>query len=594
VAAITLETNQNGSVKKGVAVNRLLELWNDMDGRRRGLLVGGIAALGIVLLILTRIASQPSYGLLYSGLDPAAAGEVVEAISARGIAHRVEGDSIFVDSTERDALRLALASEGLPANGAQGYELLDSLSGFGTTSQMFDAAYWRAKEGELSRTIIASPSIRAARVHIANPSSDPFQPTREVTASVAIRPAAGGLAPGHAQALRYLVASSVPGLSPENVTVVDADSGQVMGAQDQMTPAADAAGRAEQMRTNIERLLAARVGPGNAVVQVAVELETARETVLERVIDPNSRVIIATETEELDNTSRDGAGAGVTVASNLPDGEGGEGEGSSAQTTESRERVTFDLSELQRETETGPGAVRRITVAVLLNGVEEVGADGTVETIPRAETEIEALSDLVRSAVGFDETRGDVVTVQSMVFDAAAITDLTEAGFADRFNVDIGRIVQTALLALVALAIVFGLLRPMFFANRPTSATRLDLPPPEPAAGLPALSTDIPAPADGMPAIGEMNIAEDFGISEPMSANEMGDVSGSAPRSDMIGEAFDRALPMMMAGALTEEETQNLEQLDPVERLRLLIQEREEETVQILRNWMNEDDEAPQ
>jgi flagellar biosynthesis/type III secretory pathway M-ring protein FliF/YscJ len=97
-----------------------------------------------------------------------------------------------------------------------------------------------------------------------------------------------------------------------------------------------------------------------------------------------------------------------------------------------------------------------------------------------------------------------------------------------------------------------------------------------------------------MPAIGEMNIAEDFGISEPMSANEMGDVSGSAPRSDMIGEAFDRALPMMMAGALTEEETQNLEQLDPVERLRLLIQEREEETVQILRNWMNEDDEAPQ
>jgi flagellar M-ring protein FliF len=571
-------------------VNKLLELWNDMDGRRRGLLIGGIAALGIVLLILTRIASQPSYTLLYSGLDAAAAGEVVEAISARGVAHRVEGDSIFVDSAERDALRLALASEGLPANGPQGYELLDSLSGFGTTSQMFDAAYWRAKEGELSRTIIASPAIRAARVHIANPSADPFQPTRDVTASVAIRPAAGGLAPGHAQALRYLVASSVPGLSPDNVTVIDADSGQVMGAQDQMSPAADAAGRAEQMRTNIERLLAARVGPGNAVVQVSVELEMARETVLERVIDPDSRVIIATETEELDNTSRDAAGGGVTVASNLPDGEGAGGEGSSAQTTESRERVTFDMSELQREVEREPGAVRRITVAVLLNGVEEVGVDGAVQTVPRAEAEVEALTNLVRSAVGYDETRGDVVTIQSMAFDAAAITELTEAGFVDRFNVDIGRIVQTALLSLVALAIVFGLLRPMLSSSRSATDGSIDLPPLEPSPGLPAPVNAAASGADPIAALGDGAFASDIGSSADVSA--VPDEKSFKPEN--IGDAFDRALPMMMAGAMSEEAAQNLSHMDPVERLRLLIQEREEETVQILRNWMNEDDEAPQ
>lgn len=561
-----------------------------MDGRRRGLLIGGIAALGIVLLILTRIASQPSYTLLYSGLDAAAAGEVVEAISARGVAHRVEGDSIFVDSSERDALRLALASEGLPANGPQGYELLDSLSGFGTTSQMFDAAYWRAKEGELSRTIIASPAIRAARVHIANPSADPFQPTRDVTASVAIRPAAGGLAPGHAQALRYLVASSVPGLSPDNVTVIDADSGQVMGAQDQMSPAADAAGRAEQMRTNIERLLAARVGPGNAVVQVSVELEMARETVLERVIDPDSRVIIATETEELDNTSRDAAGGGVTVASNLPDGEGAGGEGSSAQTTESRERVTFDMSELQREVEREPGAVRRITVAVLLNGVEEVGANGVAQTVPRADAEVEALTNLVRSAVGYDETRGDVVTIQSMAFDAAAVTELTEAGFVDRFNVDIGRIVQTALLSLVALAIVFGLLRPMLSASRTAPAGSIDLPPPEPSPGLPAPMNAIAPGFDPIAALGDGAFASGAGPSDGTPA--VSDETSMLPRN--IGDAFDSALPMMMAGAMSEEAAQNLSQMDPVERLRLLIQEREEETVQILRNWMNEDDEAPQ
>ncbi|MBY4894053.1 flagellar M-ring protein FliF [Rhodobacteraceae bacterium N5(2021)] len=569
---------------KGNVLNALLEMWNGLDGRRRGLLIGGIAALAVVLVILTRIASQPSYQILYSGLDPAAAGEVLDALAARGVAHRIDGDQIFVDATQRDELRMALAGEGLPANGPQGYELLDSLSGFGTTSQMFDAAYWRAKEGELSRTILASPAIRAARVHIANPSSDPFQPTNEVTASVAIRPSSGGLAPGHAQALRYLVASSVPGLRPENVTVIDADSGQVLGGQGQMTPAADAAGRAVQLQQNIERLLAARVGPGNAVVQVSVELETARETILERVIDPESRVIIATDTEELDNATTDGAAAGVTVASNLPDGDGAAGEGSSAQTTESRERVTFDMSELQREIEREPGDIRRITVAVLLNGVEEVNNNGTVETIPRPAAEVEALTELVRSAMGYDEARGDLVTIQSMAFDAAAITDLTEASFADRLNLDLGQIIQTLVLALVALAIAFGLLRPLISRATPNGLNTL--PPLDPAGSLPAPQVEAAFDPAALPMATATDLPELPGAAS--SAEPLPPLS----QLSQMGVAFDDALPMMMSGALTEEVEQNLEDMDPVDRLRLLIQEREEETVQILRSWMNEDEET--
>lgn len=568
---------------KGIVLNTLLEMWNGFDGRRRGLLIGGIAALAVILVILTRIASQPSYQLLYSGLDPAAAGEVVDALAARGVAHRIEGDQIFVDATRRDELRMALAGEGLPANGPQGYELLDSLSGFGTTSQMFDAAYWRAKEGELSRTILASPSIRAARVHIANPSSDPFQPTNEVTASVALRPASGGLAPGHAQALRYLVASSVPGLRPENVTVIDADSGQVLGGQGMMTPAADAAGRASQLQQNIERLLAARVGPGNAMVQVSVELETARETILERVIDPESRVIIATDSEEMDNASSDGASAGVTVASNLPDGDGASGEGSTAQTTESRERVTYDMSETQREVEREPGDIRRITVAVLLNGTDQVNASGTMETIPRPNAELEALTELVRSAVGYDEMRGDMVTIQSMAFDAAAITDLTEAGFADRINLDVGQIIQTLVLAIVALAIAFGLLRPLL-TRAPSDLNTL--PPLEPLSGIPAPAGGAGLENASLPAVASTNLPE---ITAPLPA---GDASDSLPAISQMGNAFDDALPMMMAGALTNETEQSLESMDPVDRLRHLIQEREEETVQILRSWMNEDEGA--
>ena len=112
------------------------------------------------VLGLARMAAQPSMALLYAGLEPGPAGEVIEALEARGVQIQVEGGSILVPATERDALRMTLAAEGLPTNSTKGYELLDGLSGFGTTSQMFDAAYWRAKEGELARTILSSPSIR--------------------------------------------------------------------------------------------------------------------------------------------------------------------------------------------------------------------------------------------------------------------------------------------------------------------------------------------------------------------------------------------------------------------------------------------------
>jgi len=560
-------------------MNTLTGFWDALDTRRRAFLIGGAAALLVVVLILVRLVSAPSYALLYSGLDPAAAGEVVEALEARGVPYRISGDTIEVEAGQRDAMRMALAGEGLPANGPQGYELLDSLSGFGTTSQMFDAAYWRAKEGELARTILASPRIRAARVHIANPSADPFQPVQDVTASVAIRPAAGGLAPGHAQALRYLVASSVPGLSPENVTVIDADSGQVLGGQDQVTPAADAAGRADTLRLNIERLLAARVGPGNAVVQVSVELDTARETILERLIDPDSRVVIATETEERENATRDGGGAGgdVTVASNLPDGDAAEGDGSSAQSTETRERVSYDLSETQREVEREPGAIRRISVAVLLNGVPEIGADGVERLVPRTPEELAALEALVRSAVGYDAARGDSVTIDSMAFDASALTGLETASFTDRVSLDLGRVLQTIVLGVVALAIAFGLLRPLLRARaaeeEPSAAPALA------GAGMPEMAgapLGVPAPVqrtDQPQLAAPPDAAGGAAQSNPGQAGGLS-AAGLLPAAPNLAAPGADPLP-----------------LDPVERLRRLIEEREEETVEILRSWMEEDEE---
>ena len=151
------------------------------------------------------MAGTPGMALLYSGLEGTTSGEVIAALDQRTVSYEVRGDSIFVDDSQRDSLRMTLAAEGLPANGGSGYELLDNLSGFGTTSQMFDAAYWRAKEGELARTVLAMPEVKSARVHIAQAPTQLFQEKGQPTASVTVVTAAGGLNPMQAKALRHLL-----------------------------------------------------------------------------------------------------------------------------------------------------------------------------------------------------------------------------------------------------------------------------------------------------------------------------------------------------------------------------------------------------
>ena len=552
-------------------MQQLSVLWMTMDAQRKAMLVGGLAALAVVVVILARIATTPGMTLLYSGLDASAAGEVVAALEARGVTHEVRGEAIFVDQSERDSLRMALAGEGLPANGAAGYELLDGLQGFGTTAQMFDAAYWRAKEGELARTIVSSPMVRAARVHIANASAEPFTTRSEVTASVTLRPAAGGIPDSFARAMRFMVASAVPGLQPTNVTVIDADSGEVVGGYMPDSAGSAADQRAEVLRTNIERLLSARVGAGNAMVEVNVDLVSERETILERRIDPASRVVIATDSEESSNTSQNSSGGAVSVASNLPEGDANGGaEGSSEQGTETRERVNYDVSETQREVQAGPERVRRISVAVLINGVVVEDAAGVATVEPRDAAEIQALDDLVRSAIGFDAERGDQVTIRSMAFEIPPEVTTDGIGGAGLFSsLDMAQILRGALLAVVALAIVFGVVRPALTAT-PNGA----------AAGL-------PAPAG---AAGEL---PDFAPPGEASAGDGGDFDfGGLPELPAFdaggGGGWDGEIITSdgASGGGGSDESE-----DPVDRLRRLIQEREAETVEILRSWMEEDEE---
>ncbi|MBP1805084.1 flagellar basal-body MS-ring/collar protein FliF [Rubellimicrobium aerolatum] len=509
----------------------VVSVWGKLDARRRLVVVGATLAMFAAVLFLARGPGPGTMALLYAGLDPAAAGEVVAALEARGTPYEVRGDAIWVPESARDQERMTLASEGLPATSGQGYELLDSLSGFGTTSQMFDAAYWRAKEGELARTILAVPSIRGARVHISAGASRPFRREDAPTAAVTVTTRSGALGPDQADALRHLVAAAVPGLDPADVAVIDAERGLVAGRTDAQAPDT----RAEELAQRAQRLLEARVGAGNAVVEVSIDAVTESERITERSLDPEGRVVISTDAQE-GKSSGEGGGS-VTVASNLPDGEA-QGGGPTSSEESSHTVTNYDVSETSREVVRAPGAVRRLTVAVLVNDVPATDAEGVVTFSPRPAEELAALGELVSSAVGVDAERGDVLTVKSMPFEPLA-TEGSEAAPAEGRPFDLMSLLRPVLLALVAIVLGLFVVRPLLRSG--AQANMVPLPP-----ALP------PFEGIGLP------------MTAPMLAGDFGGFGGGP------GEVADAEI------------------VDPAARLRRLIEERQDETAQILQSWIDE------
>lgn len=510
-------------------------LWSNLDIRRRIIAIGAAVAVILALIVLGRSVAGRDLALLYAELDSAAANGVITALEQRGVPYEVRGDSIFVPRSDRDILRLSLAGEGMPASSSQGYELLDNLTGFGTTSQMFDAAYWRAKEGELARTILAVPGVRAARVHISNPGNRPFARELKPAASITVTMAGAPLEASQARALRWLVASAVTGLAVSEVSVIDSSSGLVLSEEggasnDTLT---------ENLRQRALRLLEARVGAGNAVVEVTVERVSESESIIERRLDPESRTAISTEIEEHQNNSQGGNQGVVSVASNLPDGDAGESPpGPQSSESTNRALTNYELSETSREILREPGDVRRLSVAVLINDAVVTGADGVPTATPRPAEELQALGELVSSAVGYDAARGDVVTVRSMSFEPIEMEG--SEGVVSGVPLDLMGLIRLGVLALVALVLGLFVLRPILTSARRGPA--IGLPPPD--------ETLAPEDEDAEAPAWEPMMA-------PMNLDDL----------DMLEEA---------------------EIVDPVTRLRRLIESRQDETIQILHDWIED------
>lgn len=454
-------------------LTRLGEAWGAMEPRRKAVFAVSAVALVVALALFLRIVTAPTMALLYSGLDGSAASGVIEGLERQGVPYEVRGDAIYVPSDARDKARITLAGQGLPAAGAAGYELLDGLSGFGTTAEMFDAAYWRAKEGELARTILASHRVIRARVHIAESQRRPFEEEKPVTASVTVSTSSGALTRSQAEAIRYLVASAVAGLSLQNVAVIDQEYGVILRSGESETEAgagADDISRAKALEESVSRLLEARVGAGAAIVEVSVATVRESETLRERRLDPQSRVAIHTDTEESTEAANGEAGA-VTVAGNLADGDVEGGAGAQRDAARTRQRTNFEVSETVRETVRPAGDVKRITVAVMVDGVK--GEDGV--WAPRPEAEMAQLRELIETAVGFDEARGDRVTLQSLEFsERPELGTVAESGIGDLLAANAMALIQIATLGLVALMLGLFVVRPILSVAGPAGGPQYD------------------------------------------------------------------------------------------------------------------------
>lgn len=439
----------------------------------------GLAVLGLVAWLALR-AAEPPMALLYGDLDPRDAGQVVQALDRARIPYRLAagGAQVMVPEADVPRVRLMLARDGLPAGGSIGYEIFDRGESLTTTPFQQDINRVRALEGELSRTIRGLSGVRTARVHLVLPRREPFSRERgEAQASVVIAmQGAQRLDREGVQAVLHLVAAAVPGLRPQNVSIVDS-RGELMarGGQALTGPAAAQTGeelrRAAEQRLarGVEDLLERTLGPGRVRAEASVEMDFDRVQTTEERFDPENQV--PRSTQSTSESSRSGEAGNVSVANQLPGAEAQAG-GSQTQSSRSDETTNFEIGRTTRNTLREQPAVRRLSVAVLVDGVWEPQANGPPQFRERSAEELQRIASLVRSAVGFNEQRGDRVDVVNLRFAEPPPLDAASDGFTILGQTIppalLARLTETAILALVALAAILLVGRPM--ANRLTVA----------------------------------------------------------------------------------------------------------------------------
>ncbi len=456
-------------------MNSLLETLKGLGPARLGTMAAVAAGIVAFFIYLTSRLASPDMALLYGELSAQDSGQIIARLEQMNVPYRIgeEGGKIFVPQDQVGRSRMVIAEEGLPSGASIGYEIFDRSEGLGTTNFVQNINHVRALEGELARTIRSISTVKQARVHLVLPRRELFSRERqEPSASIILMLASsGGLDRQQVTSIQHLVAAAVPGLKPTMVSIVD-DKGNLLARGTEEGDVSETASRAEEMRIGyesrmvrtIEDLLARSLGPGNVRAQVSAEMDFDRVTENAEIFDPDGQVVRSTQVVEEQASNQDGGPAGVTVGNNLPDAlpELDGASGSQSQTTRTEETVNYEITKTVKTHIREAGMVRRLSVAVMVNGVPVTDADGNTTYEPRSTADMEKIAALVRSAVGYDEARGDTIEVVEMPFVAFEAGDTETQGLLLGLNKgDFMRIAELMVLGVVAVLVLLMVVRPL-------------------------------------------------------------------------------------------------------------------------------------
>ncbi len=436
--------------------------------------VVALALVGFFAFIMMRM-NTPDMTVLVSEVSLQDSAQIVRELDRQAIRYelRNEGATILVPRPDVPRLRMRMAELSLPKGGGVGYEIFDRGDSLGTTSFVQNLNHLRALEGEIARSIRTIDRVQAARVHLVIPERQLFQRERQEPTGAVVLRLRGQIEAQQVRAIQHLVAAAVPGMRPNGVSVVD-DSGRLLAQGGAGTDQLAASGLEERsqaferrLQSSVEDILSRVVGPGRARVQVAAELDFNRTTQTQDLFDPESRVVRSTQTREERSQSRD-ATRGVTVANELPGAAANQGNDQATRDNSERteEIVNFEISRTQRTEVIEAGRVKRVSVAVLVDGVYTRQGNDLVYA-PRGPEEIERITALVRSAIGFDERRGDRVEVVNLRFaEGPRMDELTPQGEQPMFDMRFGReeivrLIEVGVMLILSLLMLAFVVRPL-------------------------------------------------------------------------------------------------------------------------------------
>jgi flagellar M-ring protein FliF len=552
-----------------------------------------LALVGFFGFLIVRFTT-PQMVPLFTDLTLDDSAAIVKDLDRQAVDYQIkDGGAIVLVPKEKVArLRMKLAEGGLPKGGGIGYEIFDKSDALGATTFIQNINKLRALEGEIARTIRSLDRVEAARVHLVLPDRALFSREKaEASASIVLK-VRGTLEPAQVRAIRHLVATAVSGLKPERISVVD-EAGRLLadgaGADDNFAgEGADERKRnyENRLRGEVRTIVESIVGPGHARVQVTADFDLNRITQTSDKYDPDGRVVRSSQTREEQSANSDSAGGPVSVGNELPGG-GNNNNANAARDTnrKSEEIVNYEISRTTKTEVTEAGRVRRISAAVLVDGIYSKNAKGEVVYQPRSKEEIDRIAALVRTAIGFDAKRGDQLEVVNLRFAEPTPMPVNEPtgwmSYLQFSKDDIMQAAQLGVMALLGLLVLLLVVRPL--VRRIVTPEQGDA---VQANGRPAPGAPAPLTfgADGKPIIGTSQ------MTVTTAASGGGTISNAGgPNVSIVGGDAAVAISNRTSAMIDIAKVQGQVHAQSIEKVGELAHNNPHEAVSIIRNWLHED-----